>query len=138
MSREASGLAANPFESGLRAVALDVPGLAMRPQVLLHGPRGEFLGRPDLVDPELGIVAEADSFAWHGSRSALVRDARRYNAMAVAGLLVLRFTWEDVVLEPRSVAEVLEAAVERRHLSRRRRVNPPESAKGVLDLRGTG
>lgn len=138
VAREANGLAANPFESGLRAAALEVPGLSMRPQVMLHGPGGEFLGRPDLVDPELGIVAEADSFTWHGSRSALVRDARRYNAMAVAGFLVLRFTWEDVVLEPDRVAAVLAAAVERRHLSRRRRENPPGNAKGVVRLRGTG
>lgn len=117
----ATDLAANPFESGLRAVALEVPGLRMRPQVPLFG-GADFLGRPDLVDTELGIVAEADSFQWHGGRGALVRDARRYNAMAVHGWLVLRFTWEDVVLEPEGVREVLVAAVDgRRKPSQRRR-----------------
>lgn len=102
--------AANPFESGLRAVAHDVPGLTVVPQVALRG-GGRFLGRPDLVDERLGIVLEADSFEWHGTRQALVRDAQRYNLFAVHGWLVLRFTWEDVVLHPGDVDVVLRAAV---------------------------
>jgi very-short-patch-repair endonuclease len=109
VAAEATELAANPFESGLRGIACDVEGLHMRPQVPVFG--GEFLGRPDLVDTDLRIIAEADSFEWHGGRSALVRDARRYNAFVVHGSLVLRFTWEDVVLEPASVGEVLTAVV---------------------------
>ena len=109
----ASPDAANPFESVLRAIALGVSGLALEPQVSLW--RGEtFLGRPDLVDERLRIVAEADSFEWHGSRAALRADARRYNALAVEGWLVLRFTWEDVMFRPAEVAAVLEAAVAER------------------------
>ena len=61
---EASPLAANPFESALRAIALDVPGLVMRPQVTITD--GDFAVRPDLVDVRLRIVGEADSFGWHG------------------------------------------------------------------------
>ncbi|QCC78093.1 hypothetical protein E2C04_14515 [Nocardioides daphniae] len=79
----ATDLAANPFESGLRAVALDVRGLTVRPQAPLYS-GGRFIGRPDLVDLELGIVLESDSFKWHGGRSALVRDARRYNDFTAA------------------------------------------------------
>lgn len=109
----ATALAANPFESGLRAAALQVPGLHVRPQVPLYS-ADEYLGRPDLVDLDLRIIAEADSFEWHGSRSALARDARRYNAMVVAGYLVLRFTWEDVMFEPAAVRATLAAATERR------------------------
>ena len=30
----------------------------------------EFLGKPDLVDVDLRIVVEADSFEWHVSRYA--------------------------------------------------------------------
>ena len=102
--------AANPFESALRAIALDVAGLEVTPQVSLrHGRR--FLGRPDLVDERLGIVLEADSFEWHGGRQALARDARRYNLMVIHGWLVLRFSWEDVMFRPHEVRAVLEAAV---------------------------
>ena len=106
--------AANPFESVLRAIALSVPGLTVRPQVPLYARGGAFLGRPDLVDERLGLVIEADSFAWHGDRAALRSDARRYNAMVVDGWLVLRFSWEDVMFDPQHVAGVLAAAVAER------------------------
>jgi very-short-patch-repair endonuclease len=108
----ASPAADNPFESTLRAITRDVPGLAVRPQVSVRG--ADFLGRPDLVDERLGIILEADSFAWHGDRAALRRDARRYNRFVVNGWLVLRFSWEDVMFHPLRVREVLVAAVAER------------------------
>ncbi len=116
----ATAEAANPFESILRAVALTVVGLSVRPQVSLHRPDGStigsgtFLGRPDLVDEVLRIVLEADSFEWHGDRAALRSDARRYNAFVVNGWLVLRFSWEDVMFEPELVRAVLVGAVDER------------------------
>jgi very-short-patch-repair endonuclease len=55
-------------------------------------------------------VAEADSFTWHGSRGALRRDCRRYNALAVRGWTVLRFPWEDVMHAPAHVRRHLELA----------------------------
>jgi predicted transcriptional regulator of viral defense system len=64
----ASSDKANPFESGLHAIAAEVPGLDVRPQVAICDPH--FLGRPDFVDERLGIVLEADSFEWHGGRAA--------------------------------------------------------------------
>ncbi|MEV5003515.1 DUF559 domain-containing protein [Nocardioides sp. LML1-1-1.1] len=106
--------AANPFESVLRAIALGVPGLDVRPQVSVRVPAPgggtTFLGRADLVDEGLGIVLEADSFAWHGDRAALRSDARRYNAFAAHGWLVLRFSWEDVMFEQERVRATLTAA----------------------------
>lgn len=102
--------AANPFESVLRAIAIDVLGLNVRPQVVLPGTNT----RPDLVDEDLRIILEADSFEWHGSRAALRRDARRYNQMVVDGWMVLRFAWEDVMHDQDSVRSVLIAAVDRR------------------------
>ncbi|MDP9820255.1 DUF559 domain-containing protein [Nocardioides massiliensis] len=99
-------LAANPFESTLRAIALDVPGLSVRPQVTLPG-----LGRPDLVDERLRLILEADSFTWHGNRAALAADCRRYNRFVVEGWTVLRFSYEDVMGRPDDVRRVLVAAV---------------------------
>ena len=49
--------AANPFESVLRAVALEVPGLRVRPQVRIDDADG-WVGRVDLADEELRIVLE--------------------------------------------------------------------------------
>jgi len=103
----ASEKAANPYESVLRAIALDVPGLHVEPQVWVDG-----VGRPDLLDRALRLILEADSFEFHGRRRALKRDCERYNAFVVAGWLVLRFSWEHVMFEPDYVRRVLAAMVE--------------------------
>lgn len=106
----ASPKAANPFESVLRALAIEA-GLDPLPQEKLG--EQEFLGQPDLVDPGLGIVLEADSFTWHGDRRALREDARRYDEFVAAGWLVLRFAWEDVMHDQAWVRSVLCATVAR-------------------------
>ncbi len=95
----ATAQAANPFESILRALAIEV-GLSLRPQVPIFDKRGSFIGRPDLVEIQRRLILEADSFEWHGSRSALQRDARRYNKFVIEGWTVLRFTWADVTRRP--------------------------------------
>jgi very-short-patch-repair endonuclease len=101
--------AANPFESCLRAIAIDVPGLHVEPQVTITSVRPWV--RPDLVDRDLGVALEADSFEWHGGRGALRRDARRYNLLVVDGWIVLRFAWEDVMFDADYVRSVLVAVV---------------------------
>ncbi|MEJ7832376.1 MAG: hypothetical protein WKF79_05635 [Nocardioides sp.] len=108
----ATGEAANPFESVLRAIAIDVPGLSVRPQVGIR--TASSFARPDLVDEDLRIVLEADSFAWHGDRASLARDARRYNLLVVDDWLVLRFAYEDVMFDASYVRLVLEALVHAR------------------------
>lgn len=101
--------AANAFESCLRAIAIQVDGLEVEPQVRIAEP--DFLGRVDLADRRLRIIIEADSFEFHGTRRALVEDAGRYNRFVAAGWIVLRFTWEDVMLHPEVVHEALSGAV---------------------------
>lgn len=101
----ADGRADNPFESVLRAIALDVPGLSVEPQVRLDA------GRPDLVDRRLRLVLEADSFEFHGRRLALKRDCERYNAFVADGWRVVRFSWEHVMGEPDYVRRVLDQLV---------------------------
>lgn len=107
----ANGRSANPFESVLRAISLDVPGLRFVPQVVVRG--DGFTVRPDLVDERRRVVLEADSFEWHGSRSALRADCHRYNSLALEGWLVLRFAWEDVMHRPEYVRLCLAAAAQR-------------------------
>ncbi len=106
VAHAASGLADNPFESVLRAIALDVPGLHVEPQVVVPG-----IGRPDLVDEARRLVIEADSFEFHGNRRQLTRDCKRYNAFVIAGWVVLRFSWEQVMFQPAYVAACLRAIV---------------------------
>lgn len=105
LARVVDGDAANPFESVLRAIALDVPGLDVRAQVRVRTP-GTVV-RPDLVDEMLQVVLEADSFEWHGGRAALRRDARRYDRLVAAGWRVLRFAWEDVMFDQDFVRTVV-------------------------------
>jgi hypothetical protein len=106
---EARPEAANPFESVLRALALQVPGWRPEPQRWIELPNRWV--RPDLVDVDLRIVLEADSFEWHGDRAALRDDARRYDELVVAGWLVLRFAWEDVMFDQDWVTGILRAVV---------------------------
>jgi very-short-patch-repair endonuclease len=109
IASEATAEAANPFESVLRAIALDVVGLRVVPQRVIDGSRAT--ARPDLVDEELRIVLEADSFSWHGDRAALRRDARRYNLLVADGWTVLRFAWEEVMSAQDHVRDVLTRTV---------------------------
>lgn len=109
VARHADGRAANPFESVLRAIALEVRGLEVVPQLVIE--EGGHTARPDLVDERRRLVVEAESFEWHGRRRQLKKDCERYNALTLRGWRVLRFSWEHVMFEPAYVADCLRAAV---------------------------
>ncbi len=102
----ASGKAANPFESVLRAIALDVPGLTPRPQVGIALAGGVRV-TPDLVDAALGIVLEADSHEFHTGRTQLVTDCWRYDELALDRWDVYRFAYEQVMFQQDWVRSVL-------------------------------
>jgi very-short-patch-repair endonuclease len=104
----ADGRAANPFESVLRAIVLDSGVLDVVPQVPVTTRTMTF--RPDLVDVRRRVVIEADSWAWHRDQRTHGRDCVRHSALAVAGWLVLRFTWEQVMHSPAYVRAVVEEA----------------------------
>ena len=107
--RRADGRSANPFESCARAIAYDVPGLDVRPQVVIRG-----VGRVDLADLGLGIVVECESFEFHSDTRSLKRDVRRYTACARLGLVVVRFTWDEVMFDPDYCRRVLRDVVQLR------------------------
>lgn len=95
----ASGLAANAFESGLRAICLDVPMLQVRPQVGI-GENDAFLARVDLADLNLGLVLECDGYEVHGTRRGFRTDRARYTALTMLDWLVFSYVWEDVAVTP--------------------------------------
>lgn len=105
VAREAHAKAANPFESCLRAIALDV-GLTVCPQREIELP-----GRtvhPDLVDEEHGLVLEADSYLHHARDPQVFRwDLWRYTSLTVLGWRVLRLGHYHVMSEPEWVADCL-------------------------------
>jgi hypothetical protein len=116
VAKMATAKPANPYESTLRAMAAAVPGLDVVPQLPVRISSSLVL-HPDLVDAALGLIIEAESFEWHGKPAALTRDCARYNAFTLQGWTVIRFSWQQVMLEPAYVLAVLEAAVRvaRRH-----------------------
>lgn len=109
VGERADARAANPFESTLRGISHSVEGLSFEPQLWVTDTARAV--RPDLVDVRLRLIAEADSFEFHGHRSALAADTRRYNMLIVAGWIVLRFCYEDVMFRPEEVRRTLLAAV---------------------------
>jgi very-short-patch-repair endonuclease len=110
VAHHASGLAANPFESMLRAIALEC-GLDVRPQVGIR--LGDVTIHPDVVDEGRRIALEADSWEFHTGRDAHARDCWRYTKLVVEGWIVLRFTWRQVMHEPDFVRDCLLAVARR-------------------------
>lgn len=106
----ADAQAQGPFESVLRAIALDVPGLRVVTQHRIDV-EGGFLARVDLADLRLRMVLEADSFEFHGLPELMDKDCRRYDELVVDGWLVLRFSWSQVMTKDEWVRSVLERGV---------------------------
>lgn len=106
----ASELAANPFESVLRGLAIEA-GLEVEPQVAVTIDAWDGDGRevvhPDLVDRGRRLVLEADSWEFHGDKEAFQRDCWRYTALVAHGWTVLRFTWWQVMRHPAWVVDCL-------------------------------
>ncbi len=105
----ADGRAASALESMLRSRVIDAGITGFIPQYVVRGPG--FYARVDLADPLLRIAIEADSFAHHGTRESLRRDCRRYTSLAANGWLLLRYSWEDVMLDEFWVGDSLNRAV---------------------------
>lgn len=76
--------------------------------------RGAFVARVDFAFEDLGIVIEVTGAAAHSSREQRAADAARRNRLGMLGLLVLEFTYEQVVGDPAGViAEVWRARASR-------------------------
>jgi very-short-patch-repair endonuclease len=120
----ASPLAANPFESVLRAAAFEAADVDWRPQVAV--PVAGRTLHPDVGCESLRIALEADSFEFHGERRALAADCWRYDELTVAGWLVLRFAWEHVMFERDWVVRMIAGAVVQRQAAQHVALSCPE------------
>lgn len=66
--------------------------------------------RPDFWWPEHRLVVETDGFEQHGTRHAFGHDrARDRRLKLIADIETARFTWEEVILTPTTVAAELTA-----------------------------
>ena len=96
VAAHASGRAANPFESVLRALTIE-EGFDLTPQ--LEVAEAGLFAFVDLGDEELRLAAEAEGFEHHGTRKGLRKDCRRHTEFAIFGWSSLRFSFEDVMYE---------------------------------------
>ena len=110
VAEHASPLAANPFESVLRGIAIET-----RLRVLPQSPitLGSITVHPDVVDRGRRLVIEAESWEWHSGKEAFQRDCLRYTMLVVGGWAVLRFTWWQVMHDPDFVRSCLLAWMKR-------------------------
>lgn len=112
----ASPLAANVFESMLRALAIRA-GLDVEPQVEIRvagrAGQADLVVRPDVVDRGRRLVLEAESWEFHSAKNAFERDCHRYTVLVLDGWTVLRFTWWQVMHDPEWVLSCLAELRER-------------------------
>lgn len=136
VAAHADGRAANPFESAVRGTLLENGLTGFEPQVWVDLADGRRI-RVDLADEALQMVAEADSFTWHGNRKALADDCRRYDETVRTGRTVLRVAWEQAMFEEEWLGQLLvdvadqqragQEALRRRRSAGRRRKGPESS-----------
>jgi very-short-patch-repair endonuclease len=69
------------------------------------------VARVDFLYEALGIVVEVTGATGHSTREQRARDARRRNRLGMQGLLVLEFTYEQVVGAPSDVVVELWRAI---------------------------
>jgi hypothetical protein len=80
-------------------------------QYVVRRPDGGFIARVDFAWPSRRVLVEVDGFAYHADRVSYRNDRRRQNALEIAGWLVLRLTWEDVLGRPDEVVRVVRQAL---------------------------
>ena len=94
VAEHATGRAANPFESVLRALTIE-EGFELTPQLQIAD--SGLFAVVDLGSEELRLAVEADGFEHHGTRRGLRNDCRRHTELSVFGYSSLRYAFEDVM-----------------------------------------
>lgn len=108
----ATPLAGSFLESMLRALLISAGVDGFEPQVLITG--DGFGARVDLGHRTARLALEAEGFEFHGSRQDFAADCYRYDELNVAGWLVLRFTYEQIIGDPAWVIGTVRATLAQR------------------------
>ncbi len=77
------------------------------PQLVIRDEKGQFVARVDFAFVAARVVVELDGFAFHRDRDSYRTDRAKANELARLGWRLVRLTWEDVVLRPDWVIELL-------------------------------
>ena len=68
------------------------------------------IGRVDMWWPGLGVIGEADGLLKYGSGDDVVREKAREDRLRALGVMVVRWTWREIMASPDVVARRLRAA----------------------------
>lgn len=111
--RAADPRSQSPLETDARMRLADagLPPPEPQMQVVLPDGRSAFI---DLGYPEHRVGIELDGRAWHELPEAVFRDRHRQNGVAVTELMLLRFTWWDVVHDTARFVDQVRTALARR------------------------
>ena len=111
--RAADPRSQSPLETDarLRLAAAGLPPPEPQMRVVLPDGRSAFI---DLGYPDHGVGIELDGRAWHELPEAVFRDRHRQNGVAFTELMLLRFTWWDVVHDTVRFVDLVRAALARR------------------------
>jgi very-short-patch-repair endonuclease len=90
-----------------RALFLDAGFEHFEPQVVID--LGGRRIRVDLGERGIRLAVEAEGYEHHAAPPQFAADCRRYNELVAAGWLVLRFTYQDIVLDPAGVVATTRA-----------------------------
>jgi hypothetical protein len=90
----------SPLESAIRLCLHDAGITGLVAQYALWDDVAGCMRYLDLADPERRIAIEADGRSAHDGPDALYQDRFRQNVLMLAGWVVLRFTWADVLRRP--------------------------------------
>ncbi len=94
------------LEQQLTDVLGSLPPLAFDLEAPFPG-RSPGLQRVDALVPASALVVEADGRTWHTRLEDFERDRRRDAEAAAAGFQTLRFTYDQLVDEPRWVRRIV-------------------------------
>jgi very-short-patch-repair endonuclease len=108
----ADGRSESPMESICRWLFIDAGLPAPEIQYKYFDRHGRFVARVDFYWPEARLVVEFDGWDSHmGSRDLFASERRRHNRLVADGVLVLRFTADDILRSPDEVIRQIWAAL---------------------------
>jgi very-short-patch-repair endonuclease len=108
----ADGRSESPMESICRWLFLEAGLPAPEIQYKYFDRHGRFVARVDFYWPEARLVVEFDGWDSHmGRRELFASERRKHNRLVADGVLVLRFTADDILRSPHEVIAQIRAAL---------------------------
>lgn len=83
-------------------------------QYVLRDAAGALIAVADFAYEAARLLVETDGFDYHRERRDYRADRRKANAFLLGGWMLLRFSWEDVLLDPAYVVSTVRAALDLR------------------------